>query len=245
MQWKINSMVICLQIGKNLTAKTPSDDFQVTTLETPLLSQQAITSKGILSTLPTYSWTLTLIPNWTCSVVTVLLFDARLPSTWLTVARILVRDFKTPTEKIVSCKVLQFIHTMKIKKMFDYKTLWCKYTATSSRERDELGQEPCLWSQFVGTEFAQCLCNLCIILRLLKQSFYMSRVKRKEGPKTYSRILRKSYLNSEILKPWQIGGVKKLSTSCRALMNLHSLLDFLNRLEGFNTWSWNVVSWSI
>ena len=28
-------------------AKTPPDDFQVTTLETPLLSQQAVTSKGI------------------------------------------------------------------------------------------------------------------------------------------------------------------------------------------------------
>ena len=27
--------------------KTLSDDFQVTTLETPLLSQQAVTSKGI------------------------------------------------------------------------------------------------------------------------------------------------------------------------------------------------------
>ena len=31
--------------GKNLMAKTPSGDFQVTTLETPLLSQQMITSK--------------------------------------------------------------------------------------------------------------------------------------------------------------------------------------------------------
>ena len=30
---------------KNLTAKTPPDDFQVTTPETPLLSQQAVTSK--------------------------------------------------------------------------------------------------------------------------------------------------------------------------------------------------------
>ena len=28
-------------------AKTPSDDFQVTTLKIPLLSQQAVTSKGI------------------------------------------------------------------------------------------------------------------------------------------------------------------------------------------------------
>ena len=31
--------------GENLTAKTPSGDFQVTTPETPLLSQQAVTSK--------------------------------------------------------------------------------------------------------------------------------------------------------------------------------------------------------
>ena len=133
---------------KNLTTKTPPSDFQVTTPETPLLSQQAVTSKGISSTLPTYNWTLTPIPNWTCSVVTVPLSDTQLPSTWLTVAWILVHDFKTPTEKIVGYKVLQFIHTMKIKKILGYKTLRCKYTVTSSRVRDELGQEPCLQSQF-------------------------------------------------------------------------------------------------
>ena len=39
--------MICLRMGKNLTAKTPPGDFQVTTTEIPLLSQQAITSKGI------------------------------------------------------------------------------------------------------------------------------------------------------------------------------------------------------
>ena len=33
--------------GENVTAKTPPGDFKVTTLETPLLSQQAVTSKGI------------------------------------------------------------------------------------------------------------------------------------------------------------------------------------------------------
>ena len=148
MQWKINNTVICLRMGKNLTVKTPSGDFQITTPETLLLSQQAVTSKGISNTLPTYSWTLTSIPNWTCSVVTVPFFYARLPSTWLIVTRIPICDFKTTTEKIVGCKVLQFIHTMKINKILGHKTLRCKYTATSLRERDELGQEPCLRSQF-------------------------------------------------------------------------------------------------
>ena len=55
--------------------------------------------QGIPSTLLTYSWTLTPIPNQTYFVVTVPLFDARLPSTWLMVAWILVRDFKTPIWK--------------------------------------------------------------------------------------------------------------------------------------------------
>ena len=245
MQRKINNTVICLRMGKNLTAKTPPGDFQVTIPETSLLSQRAVTSKGIPSTLPIYSWTLIPISNWTCSVVIVPLSNARLSSTWLTSCADPSTRLQTPTKKIVGCKVLQFIHTMKIKKMLGHKTLQCKYTATSSRERDELGRELRLWSQFVWTEFAQCLCNLCTVWRLLKQSFYISRVRRKEDPKTYLWIPRKSYLNSEILKPRQIGGAEQLSRNCRALMKLHYLLDFLNRLEGFNTWSWNTVSWSI
>ena len=48
MQRKINDMVICLRMEKTYTAKTPPSDFKVTTPEIPLLSQQVITSKGIL-----------------------------------------------------------------------------------------------------------------------------------------------------------------------------------------------------
>ena len=47
MQRKINDTVICLRMGKTYTAKTPLDDFKVTTPENPLLSKQAVTSKGI------------------------------------------------------------------------------------------------------------------------------------------------------------------------------------------------------
>ena len=37
----------CLRIGKTSKAKTSPGDFKVTILENPLLSQQAVTSKGI------------------------------------------------------------------------------------------------------------------------------------------------------------------------------------------------------
>ena len=39
--------VICLRMGKTYTTKTPPGDFKVTTPENSLLSQQAVTSKGI------------------------------------------------------------------------------------------------------------------------------------------------------------------------------------------------------
>ena len=41
-------MVICLGMGKTSKAKTPPDEFKVTTLENPLLSKETVTSKGIL-----------------------------------------------------------------------------------------------------------------------------------------------------------------------------------------------------
>ena len=61
-------------------AKTPPDDFKVTTPENPLLSQQAVTSEGI----PVPYTNLQLNPypntNWTCSVVTVSHFQCTTPS---------------------------------------------------------------------------------------------------------------------------------------------------------------------
>ena len=40
--------MICLRMEKTYMAKTPPSDFKVTILENPLLSKQAVTSKGIL-----------------------------------------------------------------------------------------------------------------------------------------------------------------------------------------------------
>ena len=58
----------------------------------------------------TYNWTLTPIPNWTCSVVTISHFQCTAPNTWLTSR---YADLSTRLnhqhEKYVGCKILQFI----------------------------------------------------------------------------------------------------------------------------------------
>ena len=141
--------------------------------------------------------------------MTISLFDARLPSMWLTNCADPSTWLQSPTKKVVGCKVLQFIHMMKIKKMLDHKTLRCIYIATSSRERDELRQELRLQSQFAWIE---CLCNLWTVCRPLNQSFYMSKVRRKEGPKTHLWIPRKTDQKFCFCKPRQIEVVKHLSS---------------------------------
>ena len=53
-------------MGKNLMAKTPPGDFQVTTPETSLLSQQAVTSKE--SQVP-YQPTVEPLPQYTIRLI--------------------------------------------------------------------------------------------------------------------------------------------------------------------------------
>ena len=85
--------------------------------------------------LPTYSWTLSPIPNWTCSVVITSLFQCTAPSMWLTNCADPSMRFDHQLEKDVGYKVLQFIQMMKIMKLLGHKTLWRTNTAISSRTR--------------------------------------------------------------------------------------------------------------
>ena len=54
-------LVIFLWMGKTLKEKTPPSDFKVTTPKNPLLSKQAVTSKGI--SVPSTKLQLNLYPN--------------------------------------------------------------------------------------------------------------------------------------------------------------------------------------
>ena len=65
--------------GENYQDKTPLDEFKVTTPKNSLLS---ITSgykyEESQYLIPTYSWTFTPIPNWTCIVAVISSFNARI-----------------------------------------------------------------------------------------------------------------------------------------------------------------------
>ena len=128
--------MICLQMGKTYSAKTPPSNFKVTTPENSLLSQQAVTSKKILepyTNLQLNPYPITQLDLF-CSDN--LSFWWTAPNTWLTnrcadPSTRLNHQF----EKNVVCKVLQFINMMKITKLLGYKTLQCTNTAASWIER--------------------------------------------------------------------------------------------------------------
>ena len=61
-------------------------------------------------------------------------------------------------------------------KFFSSSTRWRSGRCLVTKPYGANTQQLCLQSQFAWT------CNLCTVWRLLKQSFYMSRVRRKEGP---------------------------------------------------------------
>ena len=89
--------------------------------------------------LPTYSWTLTPILNWTCFVVVISHFQCTTPSTWLTNCADFNMRLQSPTREGCWLQNSLVHHMMKIKKLLGHKTLRCTNTIASSIE-DELGQ---------------------------------------------------------------------------------------------------------
>ena len=108
----------------------------------PLLSRihyyhnKRLQVKESLNLIPTYSWTLTPIPNWTCSVVTISPFQCMAPSTWLTNSMHGSQYAAySPTWERCWLQSFSVHHTMKITKLFGYKTLRYTNTVASLRER--------------------------------------------------------------------------------------------------------------
>ena len=127
--------MICLRMGKTNTAKTPPGDFKVTTLENSLLSQQAVTSKGI--SVPYTNLQLNPYPNIQLDLFYSdnLSFQCMAPNTWLTNCADPNTRLQSPTRECCWLQSSSVHHSMKIMKLLDHKTLRCKNTAASSRTR--------------------------------------------------------------------------------------------------------------
>ena len=127
--------MICFRIGKLYTAKIPPSDFKVTIPENSLLSQQAVTSKGI--PVPSTNLQLNYYPNTQLDLFCSdnLVFWCTAPSTWLTNCADPSTRLQSPTRKGCWLQSSLVHYTMKIKKLLGHKTLRCTNIVASSQER--------------------------------------------------------------------------------------------------------------
>ena len=90
--------------------------------------------QGILSTSPTYSWTLTPIPNQTCSVVTIPLF-------WCTAPKYVTNGYADPSTRLQNTNLKRFL----VAKFFSSSTRWrsgrCLVTKPYGANTQQLLQE--------------------------------------------------------------------------------------------------------
>ena len=129
-------MVICLRMRKTSKVKTHRVNLWSPLSRIYYYHNKRLQVKESQYLIPTYSWTLTPIPNWTCSVVAISHFQCTAHSTWLTNR---CADPSTRVihqlEKDVGFKVLQFINAMKITKLLGHKTQQHTNAIAFSRER--------------------------------------------------------------------------------------------------------------
>ena len=135
MQRKINWHGDLFMNGKNLHGKNPTGWFKVTIPENPLLSQQAVTSKGIL--VPYTNLQLNPYPNIQLDLFCSdnLSFQSMAPNMWLTNCADLSTRLQSPTREGCWLQSFSVHHTMKIKKLLRFKTLQCTNIVASSQER--------------------------------------------------------------------------------------------------------------
>ena len=140
-QRKLNWHSDLFMNGENLHGKNPHRVI----LRSPLLrihyyQNKQLQVKEFQYFIPTYNWTLTPISNWTCSVVTISPFNARL----------LVRDLITNLRRMLGAKFFNSSHDE------DQETHWSQnptvYKHSSFFKRKMNYGKFCLRSQFAWTK---------------------------------------------------------------------------------------------
>ena len=134
-QWKINWHGDFFTNWENLHGKTPPGDFKVTTPKNPLLSKQAVTSKGI--PVPYTNLQLNPYPNTQLDLFYSDNLSFSMHGSQYVTNQLHGSQYATWSSTWEECwlQSSSVHHTIKIMKLLGHKTLWCINTVASSRER--------------------------------------------------------------------------------------------------------------
>ena len=141
-------------MGKTNTAKTPSGDFKITTFENPLLSQQAVTSKGIL--IPYTNLQLNPYPNTQLD-----LFCSDNISFSMHDFQYMTNQLHDSQRWLLAAKFFSSSHDEDREAPWLQNPTMHKHSSFFTRKINQ--GKFCLQSQFARTNFAQRLCNLCLL----------------------------------------------------------------------------------
>ena len=179
--------------GENLHGKKPHRVI----LRSPLLRihyyyNKRLQVKESQYLIPTYKWTLTTIPNWTYSIVTISHFQRTTPSMWLTNSMHWSKYVtNTNLRKMLAAKFFKSSTRWRSRNSLVTKP-YSVQTQQLLEEKDEPGHMTPVHNMLVK--------KFCFDVHQLwwplKQSLYMFRVVRKESPNIYTWIGRKSDLKN-------------------------------------------------
>ena len=141
-------------MGETNTAKTPSGDFKVTTFENPLLSQQAVISKGI--PIPYTNLQLNPYPNTQLD-----LFCSDNLSFSMHDSQYMTNQLHDSQRRLLAAKFFSSSHDEDREAPWLQNPTMHKHSSFFTRKINQ--GKFCLQSQFARTNFAQCLCNLCLL----------------------------------------------------------------------------------
>ena len=149
-------------MGETNTAKTPSGDFKVTTFENPLLSQQAVISKGI--PIPYTNLQLNPYPNTQLDLfcsdnLSFSMHDSQYMTNQLHGSQYATSIINQ--RRLLAAKFFNSSHDEDREAPWLQNPTMHKHSSFFTRKMNQ--GKFCLQSQFARTNFAQRLCNLCLL----------------------------------------------------------------------------------
>ena len=147
MLWKLNlTQVICLWMGKTTEAKSHRVNLRSPLSRIHYYQNKCLQVKESQYLIPTYSWTLTPIHNWTCNVVTILLSMYR--SKYVTNQSMYGSQYVTNTPTCERCWLQSSLVHLHDEDQEAYWLQNSRHTTVVASSRERWTRANCLMSQY-------------------------------------------------------------------------------------------------